>query len=117
MMTLSVFLNCIKNQQAVSFSDTMAIITTHYHYNPSEFSNGLGDEKIINAAGSNEGSCKLFYFAKLQKLSPEHTLQLFGGYYQDVLKAPDNTDHMNIRTFIKFGWDGIAFQNDVLIKK
>ncbi|MCK4493603.1 MAG: HopJ type III effector protein [Methylococcales bacterium] len=116
-MTLTAFLDRIKNQQAVSFSDTMAIIATYYHYSPSEFSNGLGDEKITNATGTNEGSCKLFYFAQLQQLSPAHTLSLFGDYYQDVLKKPDNTDHMNIRTFIKFGWDGIEFQNNVLRKQ
>ncbi|MCK5924296.1 MAG: HopJ type III effector protein [Methylococcales bacterium] len=113
-MTLQAFIDRIKNQQAVSFSETMDIITAHYHYCPSEFSNGMGDEKIINTIGTNEGSCKLFYFAKLQQLSPEQTLQLFGDYYQGVLKFPDNTDHMNIRTFMKFGWNGINFETDVL---
>jgi hypothetical protein len=93
----------------------MAIIEAYYHYQPTEFSNGLGEDKLISPAGSNQGSCKIFAFAQLQHLTPQQTLNLFGDYYRiDVLNHPNGTDHQNIRLFIKYGWDGICFQNQAL---
>ncbi len=51
----------------------------------------------------------------MNRLTPEQTLQLFGDYYRiDVLQNPDGTDHQNIRNFIKFGWNGIAFDGKAL---
>ncbi|MEP1447388.1 MAG: HopJ type III effector protein [Paraglaciecola sp.] len=42
---------------------------------------------MINQAGTNEGSCKIFYFSKLQKLTENQTLALFGSYYRDDVLA------------------------------
>lgn len=117
-MTLSAFLDKIKNNQPVSFDETIAIIEAHYHYQPTEFSNGIGADKLISPAGVNQGSCKIFAFAQLQQLTQQQTLNLFGDYYRvDVLSNPSGTDHQNIRNFIKYGWDGIAFQNPALTEK
>ncbi len=116
-MTLNAFLETIKNNKPILFKQTMAIIDDEYHYHPSEFSNGLGDDKAINPAGTNEGSCKIFSFAKIHHLNQQQTLKLFGEYYQDVLTRPEDSDHTNIRNFIKYGWDGIFFQAEVLTKK
>ena len=116
-MTLNTFLETIKNNKPILFKQTMTIIDDDYHYQPTEFSNGLGDDKAINPAGTNEGSCKIFYFAKIHQLNQQQALGLFGEYYQDVLTRPKDSDHTNIRNFIKHGWDGIIFQAKVLTKK
>jgi len=116
-MTLNTFLETIKNNKPILFKQTMAIIDDEYHYRSSEFSNGLGDDKAINPAGTNEGSCKIFSFAKIHHLNQQQTLSLFGQYYQDVLTRPKDSDHTNIRNFIKYGWDGIVFQTEGLTKK
>lgn len=109
-MSLVTFIEKAKQQQAVSFNDTIAIITEHYHYQPTEFSNGLGQQALISPAGTNEGSCKIFAFAKLHQLDQQQTLNLFGDYYHaDVLNNPNGTGHQNIRNFMRDGWDGIQF--------
>jgi heme oxygenase len=117
MMTLESFIDAVNHHQTIAFSETMAIIDTTYHYTPSDFTNGLSAQKISNKAGTNEGSCKLFYFARLHHLTVVQTLSLFGEYYQQVLKTPEGTDHMNIRHFKVDGWSGIWFQQRVLTKK
>lgn len=117
-MSLPAFIQKIQQAEKVSFHDTIAVIAEHYHYQPTEFSNGLGDDLVINAAGVNEGSCKLFAFAQLHQLNQAQTLNLFGDYYwQDVLSHPDGNDHKNIRYFIKTGWDGIVFKGNALTAK
>jgi hypothetical protein len=111
-MTLDDFLIQLNTKPtAISFADTMAVIADNYHYQATEFKNG----DLINAAGTNEGSCKIFAFASIQQLSQAQTLQLFGDYYRnDVLNDPDGTGHQNIRNFIKHGWAGISFNNPAL---
>lgn len=99
---------------SISFDQVMGVITTHYDYTPGQFSNG----DVVNAAGSNEGSCKIFYFAQLNALSEMETLALFGTYYlDDVMKNPGGDDHANIRNFILDGWLGIKFESEVLEEK
>lgn len=96
---------------AIQFSDTMAAIDAHYHFTPTAFRNG----ELMNSAGQNSGSCKLFFFAHLQQLSPQQTLECFGEYYRnDVLEKPDADDHQNIRNFMRTGWPGIMFGGDAL---
>jgi hypothetical protein len=110
-MLLNDFLAKIKAGESVSFTDTIAVISENYAYTPTAFKNG----SVENTAGQNEGSCKIFAFAKLHDLTPQQTLSLFGDYYRvDVLKHPDATDHQNIRQFMQHGWDGIAFENCAL---
>jgi hypothetical protein len=111
-MTIDAFLHKLNNQpDAISFTDTIATVEANYQFTPTAFRNG----ELQNAAGQNSGSCKLFSFAKLHKLSQAQTLQCFGDYYRvDVLQHPDATDHQNIRNFIRFGWDGVVFEADAL---
>ena len=114
-MSLNTFIDKIKTGEPVSFSETMAVITDYYHYQPSRFSNGIGEKQLVNDAGSNEGSCKIFAFALIHQLSKQQTLELFGDYYhKDVLLNPDGIDHQNIRNFMKFGWEGINFEQPAL---
>ena len=50
----------------------------------------------------------------MHQLSEKETLFLFGEHYQKVLETPSDTDHQNIRNFINFGWNGIAFEKEAL---
>ncbi len=114
-MQLNEFLDKVKNHEPVSFNETIAVIAENYHYTPSTFSNGLGEQQVVNIAGTNEGSCKIFAFALLHGLTEQQTLNLFDDYYrQDVLNAPDGTSHANIRNFMRFGWTGIQFATQAL---
>ncbi len=100
-----------QSPDSVSFQDTMAVVEANYNFTPTAFRNG----ELLNDAGQNSGSCKLFSFASLQQLSKEKTLSCFGDYYRkDVLEHPEAQDHQNIRNFIRFGWDGIAFNGTAL---
>lgn len=101
--------------ETVQFQDVIKVIDDNYRYTPSRFSNGPKEDLIVNASGENEGSCKIFSFAKINNLDKTETLNCFGEYYRtDVLQNPDNSDHANIRTFIKHGWDNIIFENIAL---
>jgi len=114
-MQLNEFLDKVKNLEALSFNDTIAVIAENYRYTPSTFSNGLGEQQVVNTAGTNEGSCKIFAFAILHGLTEAQTLNLFGDYYRlDVLNDPDGTSHANIRHFMRFGWAGIRFERQAL---
>ena len=106
------------DKRDIVFADLMQLIGEHYDYTPTLFTNGIGDDCVINKAGTNEGSCKLFAFAKLHELDKTQTLLCFGEYYRDdVLKNPEGNDHANIRTFMKYGWEGIQFSCDALVAK
>ncbi len=97
--------------ESVTFNDTIAIVDALYDFTPTSFRNGT----LFNEAGKNNGSCKLFSFARMHGLSQQQTLHCFGSYYrEDVLKHPDGDDHQNIRNFIKTGWDGIEFSGIAL---
>lgn len=117
-MSLSAFIKKIHAAEKVTFDETLSVISANYHYQPTDFYNGLGSDKILNAAGSNEGSCRIFAFTQLQQLTQTQTLGLFGDYYwQDVLNNPDGNGHQNIRLFMQYGWEGIHFQGVALTPK
>lgn len=100
--------------ESIDFKQVMAVVDRHYNYTPTRFVNG----PVVNEAGSNEGSCKLFAFAQLNALSEMETLALFGTFYRDdVMNNPDGEDHANIRNFILDGWLGIRFDGEPLIEK
>ncbi|HIO92997.1 MAG TPA: type III effector [Leucothrix mucor] len=111
-MNLENFLDKLNNEpEMIEFSDTMAVIESTYHFTETAFSNG----DLVNAAGENSGSCKLFAFAQLQQLNPQQTLACFGAYYRDeVLKQPNADNHQNIRNFMKTGWDRVQFDGEAL---
>ena len=111
-MQLKIFLDNLQaSPESIEFQNTMSVIETAYVYTPTAFKNG----NLVNKAGENEGSCKLFAFAKLHGLSEDNTLTCFGGfYYDDVLQNPDSDNHQNIRNFMSTGWAGIEFENEVL---
>lgn len=100
--------------ETIQFSEVIAYIDENYEFTPTAFKNG----DTTNQAGQNNGSCKVFSFAKAKELTKEQTLQLFGEFYRDdVLKNPDGDDHQNIRNFIRFGWEEIIFDGEALTEK
>lgn len=103
-----------KSAEEIQFKDVIAFIDEHYDFTPTKFTNG----NTVNEADQNNGSCKVFSFAKLNDLSKGETLNLFGEFYRkDVLQNPEGTDHQNIRNFMEFGWDGISFEGKALVRK
>ena len=98
----------------VDFAIVMKVIDENYNFTPVAFRNG----NTNNAENTNNGSCKVFSFAKLHNLSAQATLNTFGDYYMvDVLQHPENDDHQNIRNFMEFGWDGIQFTGEALTER
>ncbi len=114
MNTVSFLKQLQENPKSITFQDAINVIEENYDFEPTAFKNG----NQHNNTGENNGSCKIFSFAKLQNLSEEATLACFGSYYfEDVLKNPDGNDHQNIRNFMQFSWDGIHFEGEALLEK
>ena len=109
--TTSLLANLKENK--IQFSDVIATIDSQYHHTPTAFKNG----EAYNEASQNQGSAKVFSFAKLNNLSKEDTLLLFAEHYQSVLNTPNASDHQNIRQFMQNGWKGIYFKGEALSRK
>jgi hypothetical protein len=111
-VTLADFINQLDlNAEQVSFEQVMQFIGENYNYLPATFSNG----DLLNEAGTNEGSCKIFYFAKLNGLTEQQTLTCFGRFYrEDVVNNPQGNDHGNIRNFMQSGWSKVEFNSVAL---
>ena len=92
------------------FADVISLIDMHYQHTPTAFQNGTQ----FNAATENQGSAKVFSFAKIEGLNAEDTLSLFAVHYASVLATPEGTDHQNIRQFMQNGWDGVKFEGETL---
>ncbi len=114
-MTLNELLAIIDTQaDKLEFSEVISLIETEYDFTPVSFQNG----DLVNQAGENSGSCKIFAFAQLHGFTQLQTLQCFGDYYRvDVLQHPASDNHSNIRQFMKTGWEGIHFENLPLTRK
>ena len=97
----------------LTFDDTLAVIDAHYDFTPTAFKNG----NVENAAGTNNGSCKVFSFAKRHNLTQAQTLAMFAQHYQNVLDEPNGDAHANIRAFMKHGFDGVVFDGEALVSK
>lgn len=100
-------------QDSHLFSDTLAFIAQHYQYQPTAFSNG----DVQNAAGENEGSCKLLGLAVLEGFSTQEALLAFGEHYRAVLAKPEAEDHRNIRTLMRQGLEAVHFVQPPLAPK
>ena len=99
-----------RGPSAIDFAQTLAVIDAHYCFAPTSFKNG----GVVNAAGENSGSCKVFSFAQLHQLSQDMTLTMFAEHYQNVLDNPALDNHANIRAFIVSGFDGLVFDDEAL---
>ena len=95
------------------FADVIAYIETRYTHTPTAFKNG----QQSNATTENQGSAKVFAFARLNGLDHAQTLSLFAEHYAAVQATPQASDHQNIRQFMLNGWDGIQFEGQALTAK
>ncbi|WP_180040686.1 MULTISPECIES: HopJ type III effector protein [unclassified Acinetobacter] len=95
------------------FADVIAYIEARYTHTPTAFKNG----QQSNATTENQGSAKVFAFARLNGLDQTQTLSLFAEHYAAVQTTPQTSDHPNIRQFMQNGWDGIAFEGQALTAK
>lgn len=111
-MNTAELLNKSKGSE-LQFQEVLAHIADQYIYSASAFQNGA----LKNSKEENQGSAKVFYFAKLNNLSQEETLGLFAEHYQNVLDNPAGEGHQNIRQFMSNGWDGVSFEEEVLVEK
>ncbi|HEB83070.1 MAG TPA: hypothetical protein ENJ11_09450, partial [Gammaproteobacteria bacterium] len=69
MKTPEEYVQQLKNApKQASFDELMEIIGHYYDYQPCAFRNGSGEDTVSNQAGENEGSCRLFAFARLHAL-------------------------------------------------
>ncbi len=117
-MTLEELIRKVKAGEPVDFQQAIAAIDAAYAYAPCRFRNGVGPDPLINEAGTNEGSCKIFYCARLHGLDQAQTLALFGDYYRcDVLEHPGAANHGNIRRFLRDGWAGIHYEGVPLMPR
>lgn len=98
---------------SLSFKNVIEFIEAYYQHTPTAFKNG----ETFNEASQNQGSAKVFAFAKMNNLNKDDTLNLFAEHYQAVLNTPEGTDHQNIRQFMVHGWEGIAFEGQALTAK
>jgi len=90
---------------SVGFKETLAIAEDYFDYSPKKFCNG----GLENAAGTNEGSCKVFSVGMLLRWSEKEVLASFGEHYRQVLGDPNGSSHGNIRAFMMQGWKGVQF--------
>lgn len=98
----------------ISFEEVIAYIDKHYDFTPSAFTNGA----LQNTENQNNGSCKTLFFSKINFLNKEETLHLFGDFYRkEVLLQPKGENHQNIPNFIKFDFEGLSFEKEVLTLK
>jgi DNA-binding IscR family transcriptional regulator len=113
-MTITELLAKLKSSpESIEFNEVMDCIDANYSFTETAFTNG----KQQNAAGENNGSCKLLYFAQLHDLTKNETLALFGKYYrEDVLENHDGDDHQNIRQFMQSGFEALQFDGTPLSK-
>lgn len=111
-LKISALLASLENKE-IDFKGVIAFIENHYHYTPTTFTNGL----VHSNAGENEGSCKVFAFAKHNNLSQIDTLKLFAEHYDKVKATPDDNDHANIRNFMFYGWQGFLMKDNCLVLK
>ncbi|MBZ9612897.1 HopJ type III effector protein [Rheinheimera maricola] len=107
------FIQLSTEPETISFEQSITLIDALYQFTPTAFKNG----ELHNAAGENNGSCKILAFGALHQLSAAQTLFLFGDYYRLVLDTPKGTDHQNIRNFMRTGWDGVSFSVAALSAK
>lgn len=95
------------------FEEFLEMVDTQYESGLIEFKNG----DIVNEPGENEGSAKVLSYAALSDFDKETTLKLWGQYYREVKADPDGDSHANIRNFMKYGWDGVPFENGISLTK
>lgn len=105
--------NVEMNSGDLMFEDVIEMIDSHYESQLLEFKNG----DMLNKQGQNEGSAKVLSYAALSEMDKDTTLKLWGQYYREVLADKDGDSHQNIRNFMKYGWEGVPFENGISLTR
>lgn len=114
MTDITTFLETLRTApESLQFADVMAMIDAHYDHTPTAFTNG----KAINQATENQGSAKVFSFARIHGLSEDETLRCFAEHFRAVQNSPSGSDHQNIRQFMLSGWNGVELATGCLNPK
>lgn len=110
-MNLKTFMSRLEREpDSLQFSEVIGLIESLYHFTPAAFRNGA----VSNAADQNQGSCKVFGFARIHQLDEQQTLYCFAEHYRAVRQDPQGDDHANIRQFMQSGWEGIEYDGQPL---
>ncbi len=99
--------------ETIQFAEVIALIDSHYSHTPTAFINGAA----TNQASENQGSAKVFSFARLHDLNEIETLHCFAEHFRAVSDNPTGNDHQNIRQFITNGWQGVQLPETCLTEK
>ena len=102
-----------KTPDTIQFAEVIALIDSRYNHTPTAFINGAA----TNQASENQGSAKVFSFARLHDLNEIETLHCFAENFRAVRDNPTGDDHQNIRQFMANGWQGIQLPNTCLTSK
>ena len=102
-----------RTPDTIHFAEVIALIDSHYNHAPTAFINGAA----TNQASENQGSAKVFSFARLHDLNEIETLHCFAEHFRTVRDNPTGDDHQNIRQFMANGWQGIRLPNTCLTTK
>lgn len=98
---------------SLTFEEFIEMVDENYESQLLQFKNG----DMENMPGENEGSAKVLSYAALANLDKEMTLKLWGQYYREVLADPEGDSHQNIRNFMKYGWEGVPFENGICLTR
>jgi len=104
-----------------NFDRFIALIDSIFETHPVEFHNGIINHgetattsasytTLINEAGSNLWSLKVFAFAIMMGYTASQALSLFGEHYNDVIEDPNSGRHLNIEQVYKHWLWGVQIQ-------
>ena len=113
-MNTQQYLLKLKSGVQMKFSDFLDLIESEYTFNNIAFENN----GLLNSNQENQASAKVFCFALMHSLNEKDTIRCFGEHYKLVLESPEDvTSHLNIRNFMKMGWEGVSIDKNALSVK
>ena len=113
-MNTKQYLENLKTGVQMKFSDFLDLIEQEDTFSSIAFpNNGLSNSK-----DESQGSAKVFCFGLMHSLDEKDVIRCFGEHYKSVLESPkDVTSHLNIRNFLKMGWEGVSIDKNALSVK
>ena len=110
-MNTNEYLEKLRSGVKMNFSDFINLIDQEYEFLNVAFKNN----DLVNLKEENQGSAKVFCFGLMYSLSEEDTIRCFGEHYQSVIDEPENhNSHLNIRSFMSNGWNGVLINQNAL---
>ena len=108
------YLENLKTGVQMKFSDFLDLIEQEYTFSNIAFTNN----GLSNSKDENQGSAKVFCFGLMHSLDEKDVIKCFGEHYKSVLESPEDvTSHLNIRNFLKKGWEGVLIDKKALSVK